>query len=218
MFGSVRCEESKGEIYIYDTIGQDWFGEGITAKSVIDALGTISGHAHVRINSPGGVADEGIAIYNALKRHPAGVTTYVDSLAASAASIVALAGSKRVISKGGRFMIHRAMTIAMGNANDLDQVANMLKSYDKSLVEIYSEYIKDKTPAQIMNMMDDETWFNVQDSIDAGLATDSGEDVPDAQPTIASWFRKPPENCGKPVQEYSVMRAKAKLLKMRASS
>jgi hypothetical protein len=110
----LQVNNKTNELLIYDVIGEDWFGGGITAKNVIAALDEFGGkRVTVRINSPGGVADEGIAIYNALKRYEGRVDTVIDSIAASAASVIALAGEKRTTSEGGRWMIHRAMAHGM---------------------------------------------------------------------------------------------------------
>lgn len=189
----LKVNAKAGEIFIYDAIGQDWFGGGITAQSVIGALEEIGSDKRVtvRINSPGGVADEGIAIYNALKRHEGGVDTVVDSLAASAASVVALAGEKRLTAKGGRWMIHRAMTVAVGNTNDMAKAAEVLQTYDSSIVEIYAEYMGISAD-QIMDLMSAETWYTADSAIDAGLSTGKA-DATDAEPMVAAWFRNAPE-------------------------
>lgn len=180
------------ELLIYDTIGADWFGGGITAQSVIGQLERFKGkRVTVRINSPGGVADEGIAIYNALKRHDGGVDTVVDSIAASAASIIALAGESRTTSSGGRWMIHRAMGLSIGNANDMSKTAEVLTKYDESLVEIYKEYMADDI--DIMQLLTDETWYTADEAIAAGLSTGRSELANDAVPVAAAWFKHPPQ-------------------------
>jgi len=188
----LKVNASLGEIYIYDTIGKDWFGGGIDSKQVIDALNELGGkRATIRINSPGGVADEGIAIYNALKRYHGGVDTIVDSLAASAASVIALAGESRLTAPGARWMIHRAMTVSVGNAEDMRKAAEVLQTYDNSLVEIYKQYMN---PSQdILGMMTEETWFTSVSAIDAGLSngTVAEQELPVAM--NAAWFKKAPE-------------------------
>lgn len=182
-----------GELFIYQPIGADFFGDGITAEAVIVALETLGGkRATVRINSPGGVADEGIAIYNALKRYEGGVDTVVDALAASAASVIALAGENRTTASGGRWMIHRAMTIAMGNAMDMQKVAETLNKYDQSLVEIYAEHMTDSDNESIMALLTAETWYSGTEAIEAGLATGDANEAA-TQPNVANWFRNAPE-------------------------
>jgi ATP-dependent protease ClpP protease subunit len=186
----LKVSNVAGEIYIYDAIGQDWLGGGITSKQVISALEGMGGKpVTVRINSPGGVADEGIAIYNALKRYSGGVNTVVDALAASAASVIALAGESRQTAPGARWMIHRAMTVAMGNADDMAKAQNVLNKYDESLVEIYSQYMPADT--NILDLLSAETWYTADEAISAGLST--GKAAPsEAEPMVASWFKNVP--------------------------
>lgn len=192
---ALKVNAKTGEIFIYDVIGSDWYGDGITGQSVSQALDELNGaKAIVRVNSPGGGADEGIAIYNALKRYKGGVDTYNDALAASAASIVFLAGENRYAGKGSRVMIHRALTIDIGNATQLRKTADTLETYDKSLVEIYSEYMLGKTTEEIISLMDEETWYGVEDAMTAGLATAKTDVKTGAEAKIASWFRKPPQD------------------------
>lgn len=186
----LSVNQNTGELFLYGTVGNGWFDDAFTSMEVIQALDLIgSKKAIVRINSPGGVADEGIAIYNAIKRHKAGADTHVDALAASAASIIALAGENRTTAKGGRWMIHRALTIEIGNATQLRKTADMLETYDRSLVEIYAEYMPKGT--NVMALLDAETWYTGPEAIAAGLSTASGGES-DAKPTVASWFRNPP--------------------------
>ena len=181
------------EIFIDDVIGADWFGEGITATNVANALDQLNGErANVRINSPGGSADEGIAIYNTLKRYQGGVSTFNDSLAASAASVIFLAGDVRTMLSGSRLMIHKAMTIDAGNADQLRKTASVLESYDKSLVEIYAQYTS-KTAEEIMSLLSDETWYNTQEAVDSGFATVVDGSKKADKPKIANWFKNAPK-------------------------
>lgn len=185
----MKVNAKTGEIFIYDVIGQDWFGEGITATSVSSALDQLNGaRATVRINSPGGAADEGIAIYNALKRYPGGVDTHNDALAASAGSIIFLAGENRTMAAGSRVMIHRALTFAIGNATQLLKTAATLTTYDNSLVEIYSQYMEE---ADIMSLLEAETWYTADEAIKAGLATKKDEQTKE-RGKMAAWFKNAP--------------------------
>jgi ATP-dependent protease ClpP protease subunit len=186
----LSLNKSTGEIFLYGAVGASWYEDSFTSVEVIDALNDIGNkRAIVRINSPGGVADEGIAIYNAIKRHKAGADTHVDALAASAASVIALAGETRTTSAGARWMIHRALTIDMGNATQLRKTADTLETYDRSLVEIYSEYLPEGT--DVMALLDAETWYTGPEAVAAGLSTSTGGKS-DAKPTVASWFKNPP--------------------------
>ena len=159
------------EIILSGIVGDGWDEQPITAKEVGKALKAFgSNDVTIRINSPGGAADEGIAIYNLLKSHGGEVTTINDSLAASAASVIFLGGSKRLMADGSRLMIHRAMGLAFGNQDEIRKMLAALESYDRSLIDIYSQYMKSDAKA-IENMMASETWFEVDLAIESGLAT-----------------------------------------------
>lgn len=159
------------EILLTGIVGDGWDEDPITTKGVSRALkGFGANSVTVRINSPGGAADEGIAIYNLLKNHGGEVTTINDSLAASAASVIFLGGSKRLMGDGSRVMIHRAMSIAFGNQEEIRKTLQALESYDASLLDIYSQYLTEGKAA-IEAMLSAETWFGVDEAIESGLAT-----------------------------------------------
>jgi ATP-dependent protease ClpP protease subunit len=159
------------EIHLSGVVGDGWAEDPITKDGVLKALKAFGSQAvTIRINSPGGAADEGIAIHNLLKDYAGEVTTVNDSLAASAASVIFLGGSRRLMGDGSRVMIHRAMGMAFGNSDELRRTLAALESYDKSQVEIYSEFL-DKDPAEILALMAAETWYNVDEAIASGLAT-----------------------------------------------
>lgn len=159
------------EIILSGVVGDGWGDDPITKGGVRKALKSFGdGPITVRINSPGGAADEGIDIFNILRDYPGEVTTINDSLAASAASVIFLAGSKRLMNDGSRVMIHRAMSIAFGNQEEIRKTLQALESYDASLLDIYSQYLSEDKAA-IEAMLSAETWFNVDEAIAAGIAT-----------------------------------------------
>jgi ATP-dependent Clp protease, protease subunit len=159
----------KSEIYIYDVIGDPEWGM-VGAMQVIDALKQMEGkRATVRINTPGGSVDEGIAIYNALTRHPGGVDTVVDGIAASMGSYLMLAGESRTISKNSMVMIHNPMTIAWGNAIELRKTADILDKYLERMLPDYAAKTG-KTESELRPLLDAETWFVGQEIIDNGFA------------------------------------------------
>ena len=218
---AIRVNKDTGEVFLYGIVGDAWGEDSFSSGDVIDALGKLGGkRALIRINSPGGIADEGIAIYNAIKRYPAGADTVVDALAASAASVIALAGDKRTTSSGARWMIHRALTIDVGNASQLRKTADTLETYDKSIAEIYGKYLKDENghnlpTDKIMELMDAETWFTSESSVAAGLATDLGEHAK-VLPVPAAWFKNAPEDLLEPTEKQPGTTAKAQLAKIKA--
>ncbi len=127
--------DSPAEILLYDEVGQ-W---GVTAKDFMSAMASAgAGPIKVRINSPGGNVFDGLAIYNALRAHPGGVTTVVDGLAASAASFIALAGSRCEMSPQSMMMVHNAWGVAVGNRHDMTSTAGILAKLDSQLAGMYA--------------------------------------------------------------------------------
>ncbi|MFA6282289.1 MAG: head maturation protease, ClpP-related [Candidatus Omnitrophota bacterium] len=169
-------KDNIASIDIFDVIGSDFFGEGFTAKRMSAALRSIGEDKDVvvNINSPGGDMFESATIYNLLAQHKGNVTVNILGLAASGASIIAMAGDKIKISKIGFLMIHNAWAIVMGNKNDLRTAADTLEQFDKSLLSVYSSRtnIDDK---KIAKMMDNETWIGADDAIEQGFADETIE-------------------------------------------
>ena len=190
---TIRVDKTSGEIFLYGAIGDYWTEESFTATDVLKALEKLDGkRAIARINSPGGSVDDGIATFNALKRYKPGVDTVVDGIAASSASFVALAGEKRTTSPGAKWMIHKAWTLAMGNADEMAKTVEALRMYDADIAKIYSQYIKGTngqniTVDEALSMMASETWFTDEASLAAGLSTDLGDGLP-VEPIAASWI------------------------------
>ena len=158
-------------ITIYDQIGADWWtGEGTTAKRISGALRAIGDkHATVYINSPGGDVFEGLAIYNLLREHQAGVTVKVVGVAASAAAIIAMAGSRIEVARAGFLMIHNSWTVAIGNQHDMRETADWLAPFDKAQVDIFAARTGE-SPEKIAKMLDAETWIGGQEAVDTGFA------------------------------------------------
>lgn len=185
------------EVFIYDQIGEDfWTGEGVTAKGFIDEIGKITApNIHLRINSPGGSVFDGQAIYTALVRHPAKVTTYIDGLAASIASVIALAGEKVVMASNALFMIHNPMSSAQGYASDMRKMADVLDKIRESIVTVYNQHTN-QPHEEIIAAMDAETWYTAQEAKDAGFV----DELVGAAPVTAHFdlssfgFRHAPTN------------------------
>ena len=187
-------DKQSGEIFLYQAIGADFWNEGITGETVIQALDSLGGkRAIVRINSPGGSVWDGIAIYNALKRYPGGVDVVIDSLCASIASIIALAGETRTSAKGSMWMIHRAMSFAYGNQEDVRKTLAMLETGDKTLIGIYADSMPSETPETIEAKMSAETWFTAEEAVEVGLATKTDGEAKE-KPVAANWFKHAPES------------------------
>ncbi|RWC28819.1 head maturation protease, ClpP-related [Mesorhizobium sp.] len=157
-------------ISILDVIGSDWFGEGVTAKRISAALRAIGKKdVTVVINSPGGDYFEGLAIYNLLRDHPANVTVKVVGIAASAASVIAMAGDDIQIARAGFMMIHNTWVIAAGDRHSLRDVADWLEPFDNMAVDIYAAR-SGLEPKALGKMLDNETWIGGSEAVDQGFA------------------------------------------------
>lgn len=171
--GVRAAADSEGErsISIYDVIGYDyWTGDGVTAKRIAAALRSMgAGPVTVNINSPGGDMFEGLAIYNLLREHDGEVTVKVLGLAASAASVIAMAGDKIQIARAAFLMIHNAWVMAVGNRHDLEEVAATLKPFDDAMASIYAAQTGEDSAA-MAKLMDRETWIAGEAAVEDGFA------------------------------------------------
>lgn len=176
------------EIVLYGTVGaMDFFEDGFTAREVVSALAQLKGKdISVRINSGGGIADEGVAIYNSLVNHRGDVTVYVDGMAASAASIIAMAGSKVVMRTGSVMMIHDPLMLAMGNADDMTKAKQALDAIADSMADIYAAKTG-KKPEEMRADMRDELWLTPEEAKAKGFADE--EQAADAVEASAFDYR-----------------------------
>ena len=173
---SMLAKGTVGEILIYDVIGLDYGGIGsMDFIQQLAALGDVDSIT-VRINSPGGDVFEGVAIYNALKMHPATINVQIDSLAASVATVIAMAGETITISDSGFMMIHNASGICFGEASDMRATADLLDKIRAGAM--LGAYARSKISVpDLIALMDAETWYTAQEAVDAGWA-DSIATVP----------------------------------------
>ena len=154
------------EVFIYGEIGWD----GITADDLVRDLAGIDADAiNVRINSPGGSVFGGIAIYNALRTHPATVNVIVDSMAASVASVIAQAGDTRVMVQHSQMMIHEAQGIAIGSGEEIRSYAALLDKQSDLIANVYAER-SGKPEAIFRALMNSETFFTAEEAVETGLA------------------------------------------------
>ena len=168
---AIQAKESgENVISILDVIGEDFWGEGVTAKRVAAALRRIGNQdVVVDINSPGGDFFEGLAIYNLLREHEGSVRIRVLGLAASAASIIAMAGDEVEVAKSGFLMIHNVWTVAMGDRNAMASMSEELEVLDEVLAEIYTARTGMKHD-EITAMLDRETFISGKNAADMGFA------------------------------------------------
>ncbi|AXH61721.2 Clp protease ClpP [Providencia huaxiensis] len=159
--------ETSADIYIYDEIGM-W---GISAKRFTEdliSLGNIN-HINLHIHSPGGEVFEGIAIYNQLKNHNANITVYIDGLAASMASVIAMVGDEVKMPKNAMMMIHKPWGVSWGDANDMRDYADLLDKVENVLIPAYMEKTG-KTKEEIEAMLGEETWLTAEECVEHGFA------------------------------------------------
>lgn len=161
-------------ITMFDAIGESYWSEGVTAKSVAKSLRAIGPRdVEVHLNSPGGDMFEGIAIYNVLREHPHQVTVKIMGIAASAASIIAMAGDKIEIGAGSFLMVHNCWIFAQGNQHDFREIADWLGPFDAAMAEVYAYRSKGKTTAEAMAaLMTKESYLSGSTAIKLGLADD----------------------------------------------
>jgi len=161
-------EGGEATIYIYDIIGEDWYG-GVAAKDFVMQLNALDVEViHLRINSPGGDVFDGRAMATALKQHKAKVIAHIDGQAVSAATYVALAADEVEICAGGFFMIHNAWTIQMGNAAEFRSAADLLDKVDSSISADY-EQKTGKSAEEITAMMAATTWMTAEEALAEGF-------------------------------------------------
>jgi ATP-dependent Clp endopeptidase proteolytic subunit ClpP len=161
---------ARARIDIMDALDSFW---GVSPADIVKQIADADGAEglDVYINSPGGDAFGGLAIYNALRMFKGEVTTTCMALAASAASLVYMAGSKRVMMEGSMLMIHDPSTLAYGNADDMREQADVLDAVAEQFAAVYAARSgKDKD--EVRQLMKDETWMSAQEAVDAGFATE----------------------------------------------
>ena len=185
------ASKDKAVVRIYGDIGSSWWDDdAVSAASFakdLDDLGTVS-EIEVHLNSPGGIAFDGVTIMNQLKDHPARVVVHVDGLAASAASVIAMAGDEVVMGRGAQMMIHDASVWSAGNAEQLRKDADVLDGLSASMAEVYAERTG-RTATEMRDAMRAETWYSDKEAVDAGLADRRSARAADEATDVAAMLR-----------------------------
>lgn len=173
-FFAFNAGDNEGaELAIFDEIGF-W---GTSAKSFRDQLTAVRGkHLTVAINSPGGSVVDGFAIYNMLRAHKGGVTVKVMGLAASIASVVAMAGEKIVMPKNAMMMIHNPWAGVIGDAEEMRKTADVLDKLKDGIISAYVDQTG-KRKETISRLMDDETWLSAEEALEQGFADEIGDEI-----------------------------------------
>ena len=163
---SARAEVRQTEISIFDEIGY----YGVSAKQFIGDLKRVPADHEIvlKIHSPGGEVFDGNAIFNALKRHPGGVTVQIEGLAASMATVISLAGAPVKMAANGFYMIHNPWGVAMGDADEMRDQAALLEKIREGMIAAYASK-SGQEPEQIAAWMDAETWFSAEEAQAAGF-------------------------------------------------
>ena len=188
---TIRARDSGAEVLIYDEIG----AYGVSAKGFLAELGALPDEAAIdlRLNSPGGSVFDAVAIHNALSRHSGTVTVWIDGIAASAASYIAMAGDEIVMPENAFLMIHDPSGLVMGTAADMRDMAGTLDKIAGSMLRGYAAR-SGKPEDEIAGLMAAETWFGAAEALEAGLATRMAEPVRIAASFDIGRFRNaPPE-------------------------
>ena len=170
--GDFRAEGNT--LWMYDVIASDddeamWMG-GVSPRQFIAALAETTGPVTLRLNSPGGSVFGAQAMVAAMRAHNAPITAQIDSLAASAASVIAAECAECVIAPGAMIMIHKAWGMTIGNADDHEQVADLLTKVDGQIAATYARRAGDEDKDKYMAMMAAETWLDADEAVAAGFA------------------------------------------------
>lgn len=177
------------EIYIYGNIGDRWNEDGVIASEMVREISALDAdEITLRINSYGGSVTDGLAIYNALKRHPATINVQVDGVAISCASYIAMAGDTITMAKNAQMMIHAPWSFAMGNATELREQADLLDRYSKAMTSAYADK-SGLTYDDALALMTDgkDHWYSADEALEAGFCDSVGEEV-EVAASLASSF------------------------------
>ncbi|WAW14079.1 head maturation protease, ClpP-related [Peptostreptococcus equinus] len=159
-------------LFLNGTIAEEsWFDDDVTPQLFKDELNEGSGNITVWINSPGGDCVAAAQIYNMLMEYKGDVTVKIDGIAASAASVIAMAGTKVLMSPVSMLMIHNPMTIAFGNKGEMEKAISMLDEVKESIINAY-EIKTGMSRAKLSHLMDAETWMDANKAVELGFADD----------------------------------------------
>ncbi|MEB8121787.1 Clp protease ClpP [Staphylococcus xylosus] len=199
--------QNKGEIYIYgDIVSSKWDETDVTAvdfKNELNQLGDVS-EIDVHINSAGGNVFEGHAIYNMLKMHKAKVNIYVDALAASIASVIAMSGDIIFMHKNSFMMIHNSWIMTLGNSKDLRQTADLLDKTDQSSNNAYLDKATNLSEEELKQLLEAETWLTADEALEKGLADEilgASEIAASISKDSYQMFKHVPENIEKDIDK-----------------
>lgn len=218
-FWTIRASArpNAAEVLVYGDIGESWFGDSVTAKALVEQLqGITADELDVRINSYGGSVADGVAIYNALRRHPATVAVTVDGVAVSIASLIAMAGDTVTMGEGALYMVHAPWSGAVGNAQDMRQAADMLDTYAEAMTGAYTRRLGEDRADDVRAWLTDgaDHWFTAAEAIAEGFA-DGMAEAASAPPDLAAAARMAAPAFARLFSQYPIPAAAAASLKER---
>ena len=189
-----QTETAERTLFLNGTIAEEsWFDDDVTPQLFKDELMSGSGNITVWINSPGGDCVAAAQIYNMLMDYKGDVTVKIDGIAASAASVIAMAGTKVLVSPVSMLMIHNPMTAAFGNSDEMQKAIEMLGSVKDSIINAY-EIKTGLSRAKLSHLMDAETWMDANKAVELGFADEimqrSTETENTAAPTVSMLYSK----------------------------
>ena len=189
-----QTETAERTLFLNGTIAEEsWFDDDVTPQLFKDELMSGSGNITVWINSPGGDCVAAAQIYNMLMDYKGDVTVKIDGIAASAASVIAMAGTKVLVSPVSMLMIHNPMTAAFGNSDEMQKAIEMLSSVKDSIINAY-EIKTGLSRAKLSRLMDAETWMDANKAVELGFADEimqrSTETENTAAPTVSMLYSK----------------------------
>jgi len=173
----ITAKKDSAEIFIYEQIGADFFGDGVAAKPFVSDLNKLNVKTiDLYINSPGGNVFDGNSIYNALRRHPSKIDVYIDGVAASIASVIAMAGDRIIMPENTLMMIHDPSAGVWGTAADMQKMIEALDRIKIGSVAAYKTHVPMEEKA-ISDLMAAETWMTAAEAVEKGFATEMIEPV-----------------------------------------
>jgi ATP-dependent Clp protease protease subunit len=171
---------------------ETWYGDEVTPKIFKDELNSCTGDITVWINSPGGDVFSAAQIYNMLMDYQGNVKVKIDGLAASAASVIAMAGTEVLMSPVAMMMIHNPMTVAIGDSSEMQKASEMLAEVKESIMNAY-EIKTGLSRSKLSHLMDAESWFNAKKAVELGFADKilfDGEEEKQKEPLEAMMFSR----------------------------
>jgi ATP-dependent protease ClpP protease subunit len=186
--------EDSTELLIYGDIGESWWGEGVEAKNVVKELQSIdTKNILVRVNSYGGSVADGLAIYNALKRHSAKITIVIEGVAVSIASLIAMSGDTIEIAENAMLMIHAPWGSSAGNSKEMRDYADLLDKYAESMASSYmSKSGKSREDVLLLLTDGEDHWYNASEAVEEGFADVLTEELQIAASFDLSRFKQKP--------------------------